>query len=293
MKSWKDYPIREVSHNQKNYPKILFDLKEKPKKLYFRGNIEDIDWKRTIGIVGSRRPTFYTLDFLKNFIPSLVDEGLIVVSGFMYGVDTFAHQACVENGGKTIAVLASGLDNLYPSQNDSLYTMILEKGGLVVSEYPPFFKPRLWTFSRRNRILACLSFLGVIVVQAAQKSGSLITAREALKLKRKVWAIPGPLNSSAFLGSNNLIKQGKAYLLTDVNDIIKKKEIILKRAKEEKPYRNLLEEKIVSLLQAEALTADEIAQLLGKDIKKILELLSLMLLDGKIEEKGGRFFYVK
>lgn len=190
-------------------------------KYFYRGEWSEEIFKKSIAIVGSRRMTRYGKEVVDNFIASFVANGATTISGFMYGVDTEVHQKTVDYGGKTVAVFGCGLDVIYPLENEKLYQQILETGGLTISEYEASAKPHLWKFPQRNKIVASLASLGVLVVEAGDKSGSLITAKLAKKMGKKVYAVPGPITSSTSEGTNVLIKEGEAIMVTEPGDIIK------------------------------------------------------------------------
>lgn len=217
-KSILSYPVKRISRNSSLYPPPLLDLFDPPQQIYVRGSLPK-SWDKCIGVVGSRKVSLYGRRVTEEFAQKLVAGGFVVVSGFMYGVDVVAHSKVVEDGGVTIAVLAHGLNYFYPNQNLLLYQNILKCGGCIVSEYEPGFAPRMWTFPRRNRIVAALSLSGVLVVEAQLKSGSLITAKFAEVLGRDVMAVPGNIDSENSMGTNNLIKTNAARAVTEVSDI--------------------------------------------------------------------------
>lgn len=212
-----DYKIREIKKTENGFPEILKKIRKCPEKLYYRGEWDDKLFEKSLAIVGSRKMTRYGREVVTQFMPALVAEGVTVISGFMYGVDCEAHQQCVKLGGKTVAVLGWGLD--YKSGDMRLYKKILDGGGLVISEYEKDFKATRWSFPQRNRIVSGLAGLGVLVVEAGEKSGSLITARMAGEENRAVWAVPGPINGAVSKGTNWLIKKGLAKMMTTAEDI--------------------------------------------------------------------------
>lgn len=215
--------------------------------------------------------TTYGQRVVEKIIPQLVSSGKTVVSGFMYGVDQYAHRACIEAGGKTIAVLGWGIKTKLTGEDLRLAQKIVSTGGLLISEWEEQ-KAAHWTFPARNRIVAALCS-EVIVVEAAQNSGSLITARLAIRLKRKLWAVPGPITSKTSIGTNSLIDQSlaKMWLGTPAGII-------------------QIDNPIAQVLENEPLTADEMARKLNLPISEIGVKLSLMLLSGQVDEKGGKYF---
>lgn len=253
--------------------KKLLDLTTPPKKLYFKGKFNPPIFEHCTAVVGSRRMSGYGERVIEKIIPQLIARGQTIVSGFMYGVDRAAHRAAVEGGGKTIAVLGWGIDQKLTGNDLKLAKQIIEKGGLLLSEWQT--QPAThWTFPARNRIVAALSE-EVIVVEAAGKSGSLITARLATKLKKTLWAVPGPLTSRTSAGTNNLIATGLAKMWLG-----------------SAPQAPLVksDDPIIDLLLNESLTADEIARSLNLAVDEVGAKLSLLLLSGQVLEKEGKYY---
>lgn len=187
------------------YPEQLRQIYQPPLILFARGDLTILK-KKIITIVGSRQATKYSQQVIDKIVPDIVDKGFAVASGLAKGVDAFAHQATLDNHGSTIAVIGNGLNHYYPSQNYYLQSKIIDKG-LLLSEYLPDTPPRPYRFPERNRILAGLSE-SVIVTEAKEKSGSLITANMALQENRDVYAVPGPITSALSAGPNQLIEAG-------------------------------------------------------------------------------------
>lgn len=252
----------------------LKDLSKPPKELFYLGKWDPEIFQNCVAVVGSRRITSYGKQAVEKIIPQLVFGKKTIVSGFMYGVDQYAHKVCLENAGKTIAVLGWGIDYPLSGYDLQLAKQIIKAGGLLISEWERQ-KPTLWTFPARNRLVAALSG-EIIIIEAALKSGSLITARIAGKLKRKIWAVPGPITSRVSAGTNNLIAQGKAHIW--LPDIKPDPEIIANS------------DPILDLLLNESLTADEIARQLGKSIVQVGAQLSLLNITGQLVERGGKYY---
>src|SRR3989338_1474425 len=286
---WKDWPIKKLDGS------FFKKIYKPPKVIYYRGNINPKIFEKSLAIVGSRRMTRYGKEVIDRFIPELVTNNVTIISGFMYGVDTQAHKKTVEYGGITVAVFGSGINICYPPENDKLYTCILEKGGVVLSEYEPDSKPQLWRYPQRNRIVAGLASLGVLVIEAGEKSGSLITAEYAKKQGKKIYAVPGPITSSLSTGTNLLIKNGIAKIATEARDMIGSKNPKLKNSKLPSKPSNLndKEKKIYTALNLEPLSADEIARNLNLDISEVSTILSLMSLRGILTESVGKFYLGK
>lgn len=216
--------------------------------------------------------TSYGERAIEKIVPGIIQQGKTIVSGFMYGVDQYAHQICCGNGGKTIAVLGWGIDQKLTGEDLKLAEKIVSTGGVVLSEWETQ-KPTHWTFPARNRIVAALA-QEVIIIEAAEKSGSLITAKLASKLKRVVWAVPGPITSRTSAGTNNLIAAGKARVWVGATQVSK--------LQSDNP--------VLQILDMEALTADELARKLSIPISEAGAKLSLLLLSGTIVEKGGKYY---
>src|ERR1035437_5579756 len=203
----------------KNYPQLLKKLDDAPIVLFTRGDFNSVDFEKTIGVVGTRKITNYGTTVTEMFAADLAMAGFTVVSGLGMGVDAVAGWSAILAGGKTVAVLGSGIDLCYPPVNKPLYDKIIKGGGVVISEFPMGMQPSPGTFPSRNRIIAGLS-LGVLVTEGAEDSGSLITANEALAINRPAFAIPGPITSSLSKAPLRLIEKG-GKLVTSAQDIIK------------------------------------------------------------------------
>ncbi len=186
----------------------LLDLSSPPKELFYQGRWDKEIFKNCVAVVGSRRISDYGRRVVEKIVPKLVFDGKTIVSGFMYGTDQYAHQICLDNGGKTIAVLGWGITHPLSLRDSQLAKAIINNGGLILSEWENR-EPERWTFPVRDRIVAALC-QEVLVIEAAAQSGSLITARQAIKLGRCLWAVPGPATSQVSAGTNTLISDGLA-----------------------------------------------------------------------------------
>lgn len=218
---WSEYykkkQIVPVTIFDKGYPNLLKEIYDPPFVLFCRGRMNTLYSEKRLAIVGTRKPSTTGLKSLELLIPPLLQDGWVIVSGFAAGVDIHAHQLTVKNGGQTIAVLAHGHDNLYPAAHRPFaeHEMVSQ---LMISEYPPYVKPRPWQFPERNRIISGLC-AGTVVIEAKEKSGSLITADQALEQGRDVFAVPGAITNQKAAGTNQLIQQG-AKLIQRADDII-------------------------------------------------------------------------
>lgn len=207
---------RLITFWDKEYPPRLKQIYDPPALLFVKGELTTED-KYAVAIVGTRRPTNYGKIVTEKLTVELARMGLTIVSGLAYGVDTLAHSHCLHAGGRTVAVLGSGVDVIYPNENRRLADQVSSNGALV-SEFPLGAGPDRMNFPKRNRIICGMS-LGVLVIEAGEKSGALITAMMALEQNREVFAVPGNIDSPRSIGTNKLLKQG-AKLVTSVDDVI-------------------------------------------------------------------------
>jgi DNA processing protein len=216
IKTYKDKNIHVITIFDSEYPPLLKHIYEPPWVLYAKGNTRLLSSFKMISIVGTRQPTKEGIQSLRQLVPPLVANDWVIVSGLAIGIDTLAHEMTIENGGHTIAIIAGGFEHIYPRQNKRLADQLLD-GHLILSEHPPHVRPQKWHFPLRNRIISGIS-LGTIVVQAKERSGSLITALLALEQGREVFAVPGPIFLEQSKGPNMLIQQG-AKLVHSATDI--------------------------------------------------------------------------
>ena len=200
------------------YPECLKEISNPPLKLYYKGNLDLLKDERLIAVVGTRNPSSYGKLCCEYMVKKMTSANITIVSGFAKGIDSIAHKTSLLAGGKTIAVIASGLDIVYPASNLSLYREIEEKG-LILSEYEAGVKPFKSNFPQRNRIIAGLS-RGTIVVESKDRGGSLITADLALEFNRDVYAVPGDVFSEYSKGCNNLIRDARAKSLSNINELL-------------------------------------------------------------------------
>lgn len=272
-----------VRRGGKKFPKRLLEIEPEVLELYWKGSLDKKIFEKCVGIVGSRRMSAYGQRVVEKIVPELVNAGVTIVSGFMYGVDQAAHRVCLEAGGVTIAVFGWGIDWQVGEDDVKLYDQILVSGSLMLSEYEGKSRSQLWMFPRRNRIVSGIS-AGVIVVEGAEKSGSLITANWAVKQGRKLFAVPGPVTSSVSAGTNGLIKSGRAVMARSGRDVLEElgwalgkrnvlanEEVIL--SKEEK--------QILVALEGEDLGLDELCQILKMDSVKLGQIVTMMEMGGK------------
>jgi DNA processing protein len=289
MKSAK---MRALHLQDSAYPEMLREIADAPVLLYVRGDIQPQD-RYAIGIVGSRKPTHYGISVAEKISEDLASMGFTVVSGMARGIDSLSHKGAMKAGGRTIAVLGSGIDNPYPPENKSLLERIAGSG-YVVSEFAPGAPPDKEHFPRRNRLISGLS-LGVLVIEATSDSGSLITARYAVEQGREVFAIPGNVTSSASEGTNDLIKKG-AVLARRAEDIVAELAPVLKgfiKVKDKVKIEVSGEEKeLCNLLSGEPKQIDLISRESGLPTARVLGLLLGLELKGAVKQLTGKRFYL-
>ncbi len=274
-----------------NYPSLLRNIPDPPPVLYIKGKLLPRDeWG--LAVVGTRRATVYGREATRSLVGGLAASGVTIVSGLAYGIDTFAHRTALEAGGRTIAVLGSGVDIIYPAENRKLAGLITSNGA-VVSEYPLGTQPEGGNFPRRNRIISGLS-LGVLVVEGSKRSGAMITADYAAEQGREIFAVPGNILSPKSAGPNQLIQQG-AKLVTTIGDILE--ELNLTMVTEQVEAREIIpdnetEAVLLEHLSAEPIHVDELGRATGLPISQVASTLTLMELKGKIRQVGGMNYVI-
>ena len=288
--------VNVIEIQDKKYPELLKKIKDAPKKLYYKGEFKNDIFENCLAVVGSRRLTSYGRRMTELLVSEIAVKGITIVSGFMYGGDEAAHRTAVEAGGRTIAVMPCGINVIHPEYQEDLYNKILNNNGLIISEFEGDLLPALWTYPKRNSIVAGLS-KAVLVVEAGLNSGTLITTGFAKSFGRKIFAVPGPLTSEVSRGTAQLIKQG-AEIVMDASDILKYFNISTIdsiKANSSKKNSNLiqlsgLEKEIVERLKTESLEADILARMLSIPISKISASLSLMQIKGFIGQDGDKYY---
>jgi DNA processing protein len=300
--SWKDIEkqinvigkkgIKAVGLDNPLYPEMLREIEDAPIILYTKGDIIPQD-RYAIAIVGSRKATHYGTSVAENISEELSSMGFTIVSGMARGIDALSHKGALRAGGRTIAVLGSGLDVPYPPENKGLMEKIANSG-CVISEFPPGTLPDRENFPRRNRLISGLS-LGVLVIEATSDSGSLITAGYALEQSREVFAVPGNITSSHSKGTNELIKRG-AILTRSAEDIVGELAPVLKgfiRSKDKSKIEITDEEKkLFNLLSGEPKQIDIISRESGLPASKVLGILLELELKGAVKQTTGKRFYL-
>jgi len=283
--------VKIISINDANYPFLLKEIVDPPLILYVKGNFSSSS-KHLISIVGSRKCTKYGQTVAQKFAASFAQAGITVVSGLALGIDSAAHKGAIDAKGKTFAVIGSGLNRIYPASNKRLAERIFNGYGAVISEFPFGTEPKPFNFPFRNRIISGLSY-ATIVVEAARKSGSLITARLAAEQGRDVFAVPGNITSKMSEGTNMLIKDG-AIPITEPDDVltyVSAFKDLLVRNKEDKDL-SPDEERVISALENSTETLMGISGKTGISEQKLISLLTYMEVKGLIKRNGGRYFKV-
>lgn len=275
--------ITFILYNDSGYPERLKYIYAPPIGLFIKGEIPDITY--SISIVGSRKASDYGKNVAYKFAYDLSTRGILVISGMATGIDSCAHKGALDAGAKTIAILGSGFKNIYPKSNLGLFNLI-KNNGCIISEYLPDEKPLAQNFPRRNRIISGLAKY-ILVVEASEKSGSLITASCALDQGKDVFAIPGNIFSPVSKGTNKLIKDG-AKLISDIQDILDEfGEYYVKKKYE---GLNTIQRQIVDCLMGGAMTLDYIMEKSKNNTADILSNLSILECNGIIKRSFGNYY---
>ncbi|MCX5748722.1 MAG: DNA-processing protein DprA [Candidatus Saganbacteria bacterium] len=286
-----DGGIKAISISDSSYPKRLLNIYDPPAVLYIKGEILPED-SVCIAVVGTRNPSSYGRDMTRALVKDLAQAGVTIVSGLAIGIDSFAHQAAVEAGGRTIAVLGTGIKKIYPSQNRGLAEKLISSGALVC-EYYEVAEIDKWAFPKRNRIISGLS-MGTLVIEGSSDSGSLITAGFAVEQDRDVFALPGQIDRDLSRAPNALIKQG-AKLVENAGDILEELNIIPVSANNSSVVamdRLSEDEKLImEIIAFEPAHIDAIASRSSRPIPEIIFILSNLIFKSAAKELPGKYFY--
>ncbi len=282
-----------------DFPQLLRQIYDPPILLWIRGSLEPRD-ANAIAVVGTRRSTEYGRRVAHQFAFDLARSGFTIVSGLAYGIDAVAHRAAVEAAGRTVAVLGSGVDVVYPAKHRSLVEQIEDGKGAVISEFPLGMRPDAPHFPRRNRLIAGLS-LGTLVAEARETGGALLTAWMATEQNRAVYAIPAPVIGEAGPGTNQLIQKGYAALVTSAAEIIRELGLQIGDAQIEKPKAHMErpappsltgpEKGLFEVLRDDPLPLDEICERAGLDASNALVYLLSLEFKGVVRQMAGKQFY--
>jgi len=286
MEKLDSYGVKVLTWHDKDYPSRLKEIYDYPPLIYVRGSLlpED-EW--CLAVVGTRRATVYGRQVTEEIVADLAQNRITIVSGLARGIDSVAHHSALEAGGRSIAIFACGLDIVYPGENANLARRIMQQGALI-SEYPLGTKPRADNFPRRNRIMSGMS-LGVLVVEAGETSGALITAHLALEQNREVFAIPGSILSPASSGTNHLIQEG-AKLVHNYSDILE--ELNLTAVAHQMGLKEVIpasdtESLLLKQLCAEPTHIDEVCRSSGLPMPTVSSTLAMMELKGLVKQVGA------
>jgi DNA processing protein len=293
-KIFKQESITVLTQEDDDYPPLLKEIYDPPFCLFVRGKL-NLKNSYPLAVVGTRKCSLYGRQVTQEIVNELAGHGLTIVSGLALGIDGIAHETTLDAGGKTIAVLGSGINrhHIYPAVHRQLADRIIEKGGAVISEFPPGTLPSKFTFPRRNRIVSGIS-LGTLVVEAPEKSGALITSSCALDHDREVFAVPHPITSVTGTGPNKLIKEG-AHIILNAKDIIN----ILNLKELQTFTQNTIvipdtpaEAALLEHLSREAIHVDELTKLSELTSREVNSTLTIMEMKGKVKNLGNMQYVV-
>ena len=275
-----------TSIEDENYPCLLKEIPNPPKCLYYKGNFCKEIFENCIAVVGSRKMSLYGKKVVEHLF-STANKSMTIVSGFMSGVDAEAHSQALRCRIKTIAVMPCGINYIHPEDQVELYEKIIEQGGLILSEYENDFKPKIWTYPKRNRIVAGLS-KATVVIEAASNSGSLITARLANTYGRKVFVVPGSIFSDLSKGKVQITNEFANTIDSgfQINEFLG-----LRSVKNDKSNDfDDREDPVLILLKNDPMTINELSETLSISISELSTKLTLLSLDGMVTEQGGKFY---
>ena len=279
--------IRLLTWESEAYPAYLREIPSAPPLLYQRGELLEQD-RLAVAVVGTRRLTSYGRQVTQDLVTSLVQSGITIVSGLARGIDAVAHKTALEYGGRTVAVLGSGLDRIYPAENRGLAQEMMSGQGAVISEYGLGVRPESKNFPPRNRIISGLS-LGIVVIEAGERSGAQITTRFALEQGRDVFAVPGNIHSRASKGTNRLIQQG-AKLVTGVDDILEELNLSMVTAQTAVQLalpETAEEAAVIAHLSRQPIHIDALCRATEMPAAMVSSTLTMMELKGIVQQVGG------
>lgn len=284
--------IKIIKKEDKEYPEKLLKIEKPPEKLYVLGD-ESLLNKKSIAIIGSRDCTMYGYEQAKKFAQELAKENICIVSGMAIGIDSAAHIGAKGENGKTIAVLGSGFNHIFPEENKELFYEILEQGGCIITEYTPDVEPAYNNFPSRNRIVSGLSE-GVLVVEARHRSGTSITAKFAKKQGKKIFCIPSNLGTTTGVGTGKLIQEG-AKLVLSPNDLLLELGVTDKQEEYEEEAEIEVEvdesyREIYGVLRHIPINVNEICKRASKSIIEVNTTLTMLELEGLVKQVGVNEF---
>jgi DNA processing protein len=282
--------FKVIALTGEEYPALLKEISDPPNLLYYNGTLPSAS-EKLIAVVGSRKPSAYGREAAMFLTRELCRAGFSIVSGMALGIDGIAQETALAEGVKTYAVMGSGIDVIYPAEHKSLYQRITGQGA-VMTEYVPGTKPRQYTFPERNRIIAGMT-LGTLIIEAREKSGSIITGRLALEYNREVFAVPGPIFASSFRGSHFLLKNG-AKLVENINDILEEYGFKAEGV-QERLFANASDEerRILELMKEESKHIDAIVAELKIPAAEIHSALTMLEIKDLVQHLGGNIYGLK
>ena len=287
MSNMADRSVRAITWHDPEYSPRLKEIYDLPPVLFVRGELSAED-ERSVAVVGTRKPTAYGRESAYQLSYEMARAGVTIVSGLARGIDSIAHRAALEAGQRTLAVLGSGVDVIYPREHTQLAAEILQNGALI-SEHPLGTRPNAQNFPRRNRIMSGMT-LGTVIVEAGDRSGALLTANHALEQNREVFAVPGNIFSPSSLGTNRLIRDSAAKLVFDYTDVLE--ELNLSSVGRQIEMTALFpqdesESKVLSYVTYDPIHIDEIIRSSGLNISMVSSTLAMMELTGLVRQVGG------
>jgi len=287
----RDSIVNLIKRDDPQFPPLFREIGNCPEAVYVKGDVGILgEAVLRVAIVGTRKASAVGRKIAEQLAKELAGRGVVIVSGLAFGIDQAAHRGCLAGGGRTVAVLAGGLDKIYPQEHFSLAEEILEKGGALISEYPPGTPSFAQQFLQRNRLISGL-VQAVIIVEAPEKSGALNTAAHALEQNREVFIVPGPINHPNYVGSHRLIRDG-ATLITGASDIL---EALGLASNGGQSYKLTPEgEQVATVINqaGKSLSVDEIYQLTGLPLPVVNQTLALLLVEGAIIEENGKYIII-
>jgi DNA processing protein len=279
-----------------NYPKLLKECKDAPAKLYYKGEINDSIFENCLAVVGSRKISAYGREVLRILIPYLARKGITVVSGLAYGVDIESHREVLKSTNKNlncIVVMPCGIDRVEPKHNIITYRSLLNRGSLILSEYPDTHPSFNWTYPRRNRIIAGLS-KAVLIIEAEYGSGTMLTAQQAIRYGRKVFSVPGPITSPTSEGTNLLISEGATLVKSpsQISDFFNlgSENQVLKQPFTHFEELTIVQNSILEKIHMQTMSFDQLKRDLKEDASTLSSTLSILEIGGYLNQKKGRYY---
>lgn len=270
------------------YPQKLRDIYDPPFTLYYKGDVGLLNESDSVAVVGTRKVSAYGKNIMSNFVPVFVKAGLTVISGLARGVDSIGHRICLENGGKTVAVVANGIDQCYPPENSELQNKISEQG-LLISEYPLGVKPLQYHFPERNRIISALS-RGVFIPEAGDRSGSLITADCAIEQGRDLFVVPGSIFSAQSVGCNKKIRDLQATITLSPQDVLDEMGLSCSKPHKRALQLDFNQQSVMNALGGESVHISELMVRSGMNTAQLSSVLTQLEIIGLIRKRQGNYY---